>query len=564
MFENMPRAFMKDYTLSKIAWWEWLFPLITAVILIYLNYLWIIQSELLPFEHSGRSLQDCFFFWQQIQAGELPPPYHYPPLCDVVGALGLCLTGGKLAVAPAIFSQLVFLFPCLIGCWYLGRRLSGLWGGLIALLVSAGNLWLSYYSHGFFLEIALAGLVMSAYAAYWGSAQLTKPLPTAVFGIVCGLGMLCKWSFAFYTLPLWIYAALQLGILRRCPQSHVYNFQTGGEALSLCLTEAPQDEEETLSQEEGSWSTFAGLLIALCLVMMICGWWYVYSFGELTAKAVRDLGIIYQPLECAKVAVNSVFSAYWLLPLFFLSGCIAGFGLRPLKDFTFIVCTTILFVVTLYTFSGVPLSPRYFLPASLLAGILAWSWLGRVPGLNWLSTAVVACLSFIQIAAFLNPGAAWAQRNVFNVSAHSLQPTTLAVLPAPEEKGSAMRQKAFITKVTQQIIKQLNKKSETRLSAVVIEEAPHLDGDMLILEAMLQGHLIDIEYYLPRVFEFEPSASLLLINGGTKADLDKKTLQRLHDFKPVWSVNDPHFGRLVLCRDEDRFDQRPARGTVVK
>jgi hypothetical protein len=122
----------------------------------------------------------------------------YPPLA-------LCLTGAVSLVLPVeaagIAVMVAFLGLGMIAVYRLGRRLSGDATGLAAALLFATAPFVVFSSLRLQLDLPLAAMVAVALVALLATDGFTRLGPALALGLVCGLGMLTKPTFALYVGP---------------------------------------------------------------------------------------------------------------------------------------------------------------------------------------------------------------------------------------------------------------------------------------------------------------------------------------------------------------------------
>jgi hypothetical protein len=122
----------------------------------------------------------------------------YPPLV-------LCLTGAASFVMPteaaAVAVMLAFLGLGMVAVHRLGRALAGDTVGGVAALLFATAPFAVYSSLRLQLDLPLAAMVALALVALLATDDFTRPGAALACGVVCGLGMLTKPTFALYVVP---------------------------------------------------------------------------------------------------------------------------------------------------------------------------------------------------------------------------------------------------------------------------------------------------------------------------------------------------------------------------
>jgi hypothetical protein len=122
----------------------------------------------------------------------------YPPLAPcAAGALALVLP----AEAAGTAALLVFLAIGMVAVCRLGYRLGVGGAGVAAALFFGAAPFVVYSTLLFQLDLPLAAMVALALAALVATEDFTRLGAALAVGVVCGLGMLTKPTFALYVLP---------------------------------------------------------------------------------------------------------------------------------------------------------------------------------------------------------------------------------------------------------------------------------------------------------------------------------------------------------------------------
>ncbi|MEC9390249.1 MAG: hypothetical protein VX944_09255 [Myxococcota bacterium] len=138
----------------------------------------------------------------------------YPPLVPWISSR---LMGG----APTLQGALTSLWPfvvLLMGALYVGvRQRMGTMAALTAMVLGPVMVWSLHIRGKYYTEVPLAALCITAVAALAVSDGLRRRLPSLVFGTAMGLGLLTKWSFAFFLGPV---AAVAMALAVRGAVGH--------------------------------------------------------------------------------------------------------------------------------------------------------------------------------------------------------------------------------------------------------------------------------------------------------------------------------------------------------
>jgi hypothetical protein len=139
---------------------------------------------------------------RDLRAGDLAAIFDrssfYPPLA-------LCLTGAVSMALPleaaAMAVMLAFLGLGMAAVYALGRALAGRAVGTAAAALFATAPFVVYSSLRMQLDLPLAALVALALVTLLATEDFTRPGAALLCGVVCGLGMLTKPTFALYVAP---------------------------------------------------------------------------------------------------------------------------------------------------------------------------------------------------------------------------------------------------------------------------------------------------------------------------------------------------------------------------
>ena len=128
----------------------------------------------------------------------ITPSGYYPPFLPGVTAM-LYLVAGRTYEA-AMVTNLVFLAVLVWGVWGLGNTLAGRPVGMLAALLVMASPGIRINAWEYMLDLPLSAMVV---VTVW-SLLLTRGFSSRgrslYFGLLCGLGMLTKWSFFLFLL----------------------------------------------------------------------------------------------------------------------------------------------------------------------------------------------------------------------------------------------------------------------------------------------------------------------------------------------------------------------------
>lgn len=129
-----------------------------------------------------------------------PPGHPYPPLVPTVSGAALLLTEA-VGMHEIIYTTLIWCVLFAGVAWAALRRAAGPWGGLVGAsaaitLSTTPSIWAHLYT-----ELPMAALGLAALALWASSAGLSRPGRAAALGVALGLGLLSKWTFAFFLGP---------------------------------------------------------------------------------------------------------------------------------------------------------------------------------------------------------------------------------------------------------------------------------------------------------------------------------------------------------------------------
>ena len=99
--------------------------------------------------------------------------------------------------------QFVAIFGFVVCFSFVGlQQIGGTMAGLAAAALGPVVVWSLHIRGKYYTEVPLAALVLGAVVAHAASDGFRKRWPSALFGVLLGLGLLTKWSYAFFMGPM--------------------------------------------------------------------------------------------------------------------------------------------------------------------------------------------------------------------------------------------------------------------------------------------------------------------------------------------------------------------------
>ena len=181
-------------------------------VIVLIAAVWLTLDRRPPEWDHANHLERAVLCTRDIRAGDvraiLERSSFYPPLATcVAGAFGLVLPPDAAGTAALA----VFLALGMLAVYLLGRRLAGGETGVAAALLFGGAPFVVYSTLLFQLDLPLATMVALALVVLLASADFTRLGVALGAGVVFGLGMLTKPTFALYVAPVALLALIRGG-----------------------------------------------------------------------------------------------------------------------------------------------------------------------------------------------------------------------------------------------------------------------------------------------------------------------------------------------------------------
>lgn len=123
---------------------------------------------------------------------------YYPPLYHLTILPSFAI--GGISLHSALFSNLFYLIILLWSTYGIGRILYNKSVGILAALLVAVYPFLIYMSRTLVIDLSLTTMVTLGFYLYLRSRDFSDRKFSLLFGLVSGLGLLMKWTYAFFLL----------------------------------------------------------------------------------------------------------------------------------------------------------------------------------------------------------------------------------------------------------------------------------------------------------------------------------------------------------------------------
>ena len=191
---------------------EWATVAAAWLVLALVAAVWLAVDRRPPEWDHANHLERAVLCTRDLQEGDWPAIFtrssFYPPLATcTAGAVALVL---PTDVAAGV-TLLGFLGLGMAAVYLLGRRLVGGRAGVAAALLFGAAPFVVFSTLRFQLDLPLAAMVMLALVTLLATGDFHRLGVTALLGVVCGLGLLTKPTFALYIAPPAVFLLLRGG-----------------------------------------------------------------------------------------------------------------------------------------------------------------------------------------------------------------------------------------------------------------------------------------------------------------------------------------------------------------
>lgn len=230
----------------------------------------------------------------------------YPPLIPAVAALHFVITGAR-----GLDMALLSLWPWTVvlgwALWIGVRKAAGDWAGLAAVALGPVVVWSLHIRGKFYTEVPLAAIALACVVAWVHSEGFTKRRPSLLLGLFLGLGLLAKWSFAFFLGPAmalawaigmsapvrdkrarWLMGAAVLGCVGLLAAGATGRLM-GGLIPGICVAIGAGAGAGFLAKRRPAMLgadapvRWANLALSTGMILLIAGPWYLAHLGQLQA-----------------------------------------------------------------------------------------------------------------------------------------------------------------------------------------------------------------------------------------------------------------------------------------
>jgi 4-amino-4-deoxy-L-arabinose transferase-like glycosyltransferase len=215
------------------------------------NFIWLSLNQIPPLDDDGFHIARCIKILNIITNSPLFDSSRitfdnnlYPPLFHFIAAICAFVFGKSIIVL--IMSNLIFVCLAFFSLYLIGLKLGDGRIGLLASFLLLSYPVFFYLSRCFLLEIAVCSIVIASIAALMYSEGFRKAIPSAIFGLFLGLGMLTKQYYAVFI---------------------------AGPAVFLLF--------DSLLKESSKKRVFLNFIFALSLGVAIAALWYVPNFSKM-------------------------------------------------------------------------------------------------------------------------------------------------------------------------------------------------------------------------------------------------------------------------------------------
>jgi len=395
----------------------YLYLLILTALICLLNFFWLKGNFTPPNSDANAHLMFSIDFWELIFSQEslfskinhaiLFSTGAYPPLLYWTSFWFFRFFG--LSIQTAIMSQSLFIIIFIFFIYHIGKLIRDEATGLIMAVVGASAPLFIIYSRTFFLDFSLLAIFTASYYFLLACRNYRNRKASIWLGIFLALGMLAKWSLAYFmflplaltALPVFLKGPKNLGgkmilifsVLLALMAGLFFSLK-GATFIALVpyvllmlglgkMTFSWSNNRDN----PGFWAinpeyrdSFINLLWSIFTFLLICGGWYFTYSAQIFDRLFYQVDLIngYMPLS-ARLFLNfsALFFTYPFSFGFFLTGLAFTLFDHEARNKNWMTLLNLIFSFGLIAYS-LPFDARYILPAYPLVLIISLSWIKRL------------------------------------------------------------------------------------------------------------------------------------------------------------------------------------------
>ena len=182
--------------------WAWGIAVLVVILVLIIHLGWInFHTALETWDDDAGLFRLAHCFYADATGQNCSAGAPYPPLIPNVTALHFHMVNG-MSLHDALVSLWPFVVLLCVAAFVGLRQVGGTMAGLAAITVTPVVVWSLHIRGKYYTEVPLAALVLGAVVAYCASDGFRKRYPSLLFGLFLGLGLLTKWSYAFFLGPM--------------------------------------------------------------------------------------------------------------------------------------------------------------------------------------------------------------------------------------------------------------------------------------------------------------------------------------------------------------------------
>lgn len=186
----------------KIKIEHWLLILL-SIFLVITHMSWLANDLRPPSWDASAHLNLCLQYRDVLQQSQghifrnlLNVTGYYPPIYHLSALPFMAFFNYSLSVACLV--NLLYLLILIWATYGIGKKLYNEHTGSLAAFLVAVYPYIVHITNTFVIDLALTSMVTLGIYLYLRSEDFTKKWPSILFGAVCGIGVLVKWTYIFF------------------------------------------------------------------------------------------------------------------------------------------------------------------------------------------------------------------------------------------------------------------------------------------------------------------------------------------------------------------------------